>query len=110
VRAGDEIAGTVMLCLAPQNNGPHRAEVAKLMVHPAHRRKGMARKLMQAIDGLAREQDRWLLVLDTVTGDRAEKLYPACGYMKAGVIPDYAYGSHGSLDATTLFYKDLRAR
>ncbi|WP_428674072.1 N-acetyltransferase family protein [Roseibium sp.] len=107
-RAGGEVAGVVMLALAPQDNGPHRAEVAKLMVHPAHRRKGLARKLMSAVDGLALSLGRWLLVLDTVTGDRAEKLYPTCGYRKVGLIPDYAYGSHGDLDATTVFYKDLR--
>ncbi|MEL7527927.1 MAG: GNAT family N-acetyltransferase [Pseudomonadota bacterium] len=107
-REGEDIAGVVMLALAPQDNGGHRAEVAKLMVHPDHRRKGLARKLMSAIDGLALSHDRWLLVLDTVTGDRAEKLYPTCGYKKVGVIPDYAYGSHGTLDATTVFYKDLR--
>ncbi len=107
-RDGEDIVGVVMLALAPQDNGRHRAEVAKLMVHPDHRRKGLARKLMAAIDGLARAQGRWLLVLDTVTGDRAEKLYPTCGYQQAGVIPDYAYNSHGHLDATTLFYKDLR--
>lgn len=105
---GKEIAGVVMLALAPQDNGRHRAEVAKLMVHPGHRRKGLARKLMAAIDGLALSLDRWLLVLDTVTGDRAEKLYPTCGFQKVGIIPDYAYGSHGDLDATTVFYKDLR--
>jgi len=108
VREGEAIAGVVMLLLAPQDNGRHRAEVAKLMVHPGHRRKGLARKLMAAVDGLALSLDRWLLVLDTVTGDRAEKLYPTCGYRKVGVIPDYAYGSHGTLDATTVFYKDLR--
>ncbi|WP_269583186.1 GNAT family N-acetyltransferase [Roseibium sp. Sym1] len=107
-REGEELAGVVMLALAPQDNGRHRAEVAKLMVHPDHRRKGLARKLMAAIDGLALSRGRWLLVLDTVTGDRAEQLYPTCGYRKVGVIPDYAYGSHGNLDATTVFYKDLR--
>ncbi len=108
VRQGEDIAGVVMLVPAAQDNGGHRAEVAKLMVHPDHRRKGLARKLMTAIDGLALSLGRWLLVLDTVTGDRAEKLYPTCGYRKAGIIPDYARGSHGDLDATTVFYRDLR--
>ncbi len=107
-KEGDEIAGVVMLALAPQDNGRHRAEVAKLMVHPNRRRKGLARKLMTAVDGLALSLNRWLLVLDTVTGDRAETLYPTCGYVKVGIIPDYAKGSHGDLDATTVFYKDLR--
>lgn len=108
LREGDEIAGVIMLMLAGQDNGRHRADVAKLMVHPRHRRKGHARRLMAAIDALALSLNRWLLVLDTVTGDRAEQLYPTCGYRKVGVIPDYAYGSHGHLDATTVFYKDLR--
>lgn len=107
---GGDVVGTVMLLPAPQDNGRHRAEVAKLMVHPDHRRKGLARALMAATDGLARDLDRWLLVLDTVTGDRAEKLYPTCGFEKVGIIPDYARNSHGSLDATTLFFKDLRRR
>ncbi|TYC51218.1 GNAT family N-acetyltransferase [Rhodobacterales bacterium] len=108
-REENDIVGVVMLVPAPQDNANHRADVAKLLVHPGHRRKGIARKLMEAIDGLALSLDRWLLVLDTVTGDRAEKLYPTCGYRKVGVIPDYAYGSHGTLDATTVFYKDLRS-
>ncbi|AMN54307.1 acetyltransferase [Labrenzia sp. CP4] len=107
-RQGADIAGVVMLVKAGADNQPHRADVAKLMVHPEHRRKGLARKLMSAIDGLARSENRWMLVLDTVTGDRAEKLYPTCGYQKVGVIPDYAYNSHGHLDATTVFFKDLR--
>ncbi len=107
-RQGADIAGVVMLVKAGADNQPHRADVAKLMVHPVHRRKGLARNLMSAIDGLARSENRWMLVLDTVTGDRAEKLYPTCGYQKVGVIPDYAYNSHGHLDATTVFFKDLR--
>ncbi|QFT33237.1 Acetyltransferase [Labrenzia sp. THAF82] len=108
-REQGEVTGVVMLVPALQDNGLHRADVAKLMVHPDHRRKGLARRLMAAVDGLASSIDRWLLVLDTVTGDRAEQLYPTCGYNMVGVIPDYAYGSHGVLDATTVFYKDLRS-
>lgn len=105
---GERIAGVVMLVPAPQDNAGHRADVAKLMVHPECRRKGLARKLLAAIDGLAKSKGRWLLVLDTVTGDSAENLYPTCGYERVGVIPDYAYSGHGKLDATTVFYKDLR--
>ncbi|MEJ8475459.1 GNAT family N-acetyltransferase [Roseibium algae] len=107
VRMEGRIVGTVMLELAQQDNGRHRAEVAKLLMHPTARRKGLARKLLGALDGLALSLSRTLLVLDTVTGDTAEGLYPQCGYIRVGVIPAYATSAHGSLDATTVFYKQL---
>lgn len=100
-------AGTVMLELAPQDNGRHRAEVAKLLVHPDFRRRGIARKLLEALDQLALRLGRRLLVLDTVTGDTAEGLYPQCGYIRVGVIPDYARHPVEGYSATTVFYKQL---
>lgn len=100
-------AGTVMLELAPQDNGRHRAEVAKLLVHPDFRRRGIARKLLEALDQLALRLGRTLLVLDTVTGDTAEGLYPQCGYIRVGVIPDYARHPVEGYSATTVFYKQL---
>lgn len=103
----DRIVGTVMLQLAPQDNGRHRAEIAKLLVHPDARRKGLARHLLTAADELALSLGRTLLVLDTVTGDTAESVYPKCGYVRVGVIPDYAVSAVGALDATTVFYKQL---
>lgn len=99
--------GTVMLELAPQDNGRHRAEVAKLLVHPDFRRRGIARLLLEALDGLAISLGRTLLVLDTVTGDAAEGLYPQCGYVRVGVIPDYARHPVEGYSATTVFYKQL---
>ncbi len=101
------IAGTVMLELAPQDNGRHRAEIAKLMVHPKARRQGLARKLLTAAEDLALSLGRTLLVLDTVTGDTAETLYPKCGYQRVGVIPDYAMSATDGMDSTTVFYKQL---
>jgi len=43
------LVGTVQPDLAMRPNGRHRAEVAKLMVHRAARRRGLARALMLAI-------------------------------------------------------------
>lgn len=106
-RLHDRIVGTIMLQLAPQDNGRHRAEIAKLLVHPDARRKGLARRLLAAADDLALSLGRTLLVLDTVTGDTAESVYPKCGYVRVGVIPDYAVSAAGALDATTVFYKQL---
>lgn len=107
LREHEKIVATVSLELASQPNGLHRAEVSKMLVHPAARRKGYARSLLRAVEDLALGLKRSLLVLDTVTGDRAEKLYPTCGYVKVGVIPDYAALPDGRLEATTVFYKDL---
>ncbi|GGB63973.1 hypothetical protein GCM10011316_39740 [Roseibium aquae] len=97
----------VMLLLAQQNNGGHRAEVAKLMVHPQARRRGVARRLLAAVEQKAQALGRTLLVLDTVTGDAAEGMYARLGYHHVGVIPGYAVAARGGLQATTVFYKAL---
>jgi GNAT superfamily N-acetyltransferase len=102
------IVGTVHIADAPMPNGPHRAEVRKLLVHPSHRRGGLGAALMRAAEPVARSRGRWLLVLDTETGGDAERLYRRLGWREAGSIPDYALKPDGSLCATTFFSKDLR--
>jgi hypothetical protein len=107
-RESGRIVGTVQLDLAVPPNQQHRAEVAKLLVHPTARRKGVARALMLALEGLARSEGRTLLTLDTWTGGAAEPLYLSLGYIPAGVIPRYARGSvTPELEATTIMYKEL---
>jgi len=107
VRRGDEVLGSVQLALATPPNGRHRAEVQKLLVHTAHRRRGIAKALLAALEAAAREAGRTLLVLDTTPGSGAAKLYPQLGYQSAGVIPQYALSSDGALEATQLFYRLL---
>ncbi len=102
------LVGTVQLHPAAQANGRHRAEVAKLLVHRSERRRGVGRALMAAVEALAREQGRTLLVLDTQTGSDAERLYTELGWAAAGVIPGYSRLSDGTLAATTYMYKLLR--
>src|SRR5579863_5271353 len=100
-RSGGKIVGTVQLEMAGQPNQQHRAEVAKLLVHPDARRRGIARALMQALEEIARAERRSLLTLDTRTGDNAEPLYASIGYIRVGVIPRFARGPHSSkLDGT----------
>lgn len=101
------ILGSVQLDLAAQPNGRHRAEVMKLMVHRAARRRGIGRALMLALEDAARRAGRTLLVLDTRVGDAAEQLYLGLGYEKAGVIPRYALSAAGTLDATVYMYREL---
>ena len=91
----DELAGTVQLIFSPQLNQPHKAEVAKLLVSPKFRRLGIAQQLMAAIEDLAMEFDRHLLVLDTLSGTAAETLYLGLGWTKVGEIPRFALAPAG---------------
>jgi GNAT superfamily N-acetyltransferase len=104
---GGRIIGTAQLALATQPNGPHRAEVQKVLVHPAHRRQGIGKLLMAAIENEARALNRTLLVLDTVRGNVAERLYEQMGYIRVGVIPNFALSTTGQLEDTVVFYRQL---
>ena len=107
-RWGARIVGTVQLDLAMPPNQQHRGEVAKLLVHPDARRRGIARALMVALEAIAQSEGRTLLTLDTWTGGNAESLYRSLGYVAAGVIPRYARGSlTPALEPTTIMYKEL---
>ncbi|HEY0735935.1 MAG TPA: GNAT family N-acetyltransferase [Herpetosiphonaceae bacterium] len=106
-RDDEGIVGTVQLALPLQPNARHRAEVQKLLVHTRARRKGVGQALMAAIEALAVQEGRNLLVLDTRQGDDAERLYRRLGYIEAGAIPLYAQSADGSLHTTIFFYRQL---
>lgn len=107
-RRGTRIVGTVQIDLAMPPNQRHRAEVAKMLVHPDARRLGIARRLMIALEAVALSEGRTLLTLDTWTGGHAEQLYRSLGYTVVGVIPRFARGSTTSgLEPTTIMYKEL---
>ena len=72
--------GTAQLRLAQQPNARHRAEVAKVLTH---------------------------LVLDTIAGGDAVRLYERLGWTRAGEIPHYAAFPDGSLAPTVIYFKDL---
>jgi ribosomal protein S18 acetylase RimI-like enzyme len=101
------LVGTAQLHAAQQPNARHRAEVCKLMVHPAAQRRGIARALMEKLESSARAGGRSLLVLDTRSGDVSSDLYRSMGYVEVGRIPRFARSSSGQLDSTVLFYKEL---
>jgi GNAT superfamily N-acetyltransferase len=101
------IIGTVHLVLEQPENQPHRADLAKVLVHRRARRRGLGAALMLAAEQLARDCGKILLVLDTVTGSDAERLYARLGWIRVGEIPDFALLSRGGLSPTTVFYKKL---
>lgn len=101
------VVGTAQLIFPTHPNQPHRADVARVLVHRAARRRGVGQRLMEAIEREALAEGRMLLVLDTVTGDDAERLYDRLGWVKVGVIPNFALYPDGRYCATTFFYKEL---
>jgi GNAT superfamily N-acetyltransferase len=101
------VVGTVQVVLAMPDNQPHRADIAKMQVHRRARRCGLGEALMRAAEAAAREAGKTLLVLDTVTGSDAERLYTRLGWQRCGVIPGYALWPHGGLCDTTVFYRVL---
>lgn len=100
-----QLVGTVQLVVALPPNQPHRGEVAKLLVHPDHRGKGIGRLLMQQVEEYAREIGKTLLVLDTARGDAGEHLYRKLGWQETGVIPHFALYPDGTPCDTVVFYK-----
>jgi ribosomal protein S18 acetylase RimI-like enzyme len=80
-----------------------------LLVHPDFRRRGIARRLMQAAEAQAVQMGRSLLTLDTRSGDSAEPLYASLGYVTVGQIPGFSRDPHDAakLDATTIMYKRI---
>jgi ribosomal protein S18 acetylase RimI-like enzyme len=107
VEEDGRVVGSVQLVLSDRQNGSHRAEVRKLMVHTDFRGRGLGRALLASAHVEARYRGRHLLILDTRSGDAAETLYESMGYRRAGVIPGYTVERDGSTRDTTFFFHVL---
>ena len=103
---GQGIVGTVQVILAQPENQPHRADVAKMLVHRRARRQGAGAALMRAAESAALAEGKTLLVLDTAD-DTAARLYARLGWHAVGAIPRYALLPAGGECATTYFYRSL---
>jgi GNAT superfamily N-acetyltransferase len=101
------LCGTVQLTFDLPENQPHRADLAKMLVRRRSRRQGLGAALMRAAEGAARDCGKTLLVLDTVTGSNAARLYERLGWIRVGDIPDYALFPQGGFCGTTVYYRKL---
>ncbi len=106
---GDGICGTVQLVLDLPENQPHRADLAKMLVHRRMRRRGLGAALLKAAERMARDCGRTLLVLDAVTGGDAARMYARHGWVRVGDVPNFALYPGGGFCSTTYFYRDLSA-
>jgi GNAT superfamily N-acetyltransferase len=101
------ITGTVQLQLEQPENQPHRADLAKMLVHRRARGRGVGAALLAAAEQLGRDCGKTLLVLDTASAE-AERLYQRGGWQRCGTVPGYALLPHGGLCATTFYFRELR--
>jgi GNAT superfamily N-acetyltransferase len=101
------LVGTVQLVPAWADNQPHRADIAKMLVHSRGRNRGVGARLLTAAETAARAMGKTLLTLDTVTGEAGERLYARLGWTAVGVIPNYALYPDGRPGDCTFFYKAL---
>jgi hypothetical protein len=93
----DGIIGTVQLVLDLPENQPHRADLSKMLVH---------RRVPRAAEELALGLGKSVLVLDTASPD-AERLYTRLGWVRVGVVPDFALLPRGGFCDTTFLYRRL---
>jgi GNAT superfamily N-acetyltransferase len=100
------ILGTAQALWAEAENQPHRADIAKMLVHSNARRLGVGAAVLRAAENAARESGRNVLVLDTAS-DAAERLYERSGWQRVGTIPDFALMPDGARCDTVVYYKRL---
>jgi len=104
--AGGDVLGTVQLIVGQPENQPHRADVSKMLVRSAARRRGIGGALMRAVEDEARRAGKTLLVLDTASPE-AERLYERSGWTRVGVVPGYALFPDGQPCDTAYYFKQL---
>jgi GNAT superfamily N-acetyltransferase len=103
---GAGIVGTAQVVWAGAENQPHRADVAKMLVHRRGRRLGVGAAVLAAAERAARDAGKTLLVLDTASPD-AERLYERSGWARVGTVPKFALMPDGAFCSTVFYYKDL---
>jgi GNAT superfamily N-acetyltransferase len=58
-----QIVGTVQMITAQPENQPHRADIAKMLVHRKARKNGIAQRLMVEVERAARDENKHVLLL-----------------------------------------------
>lgn len=101
------ICGTVQLILDQPENQPHRADLAKMLVHRRVRRQGVATALLRGAEAMARDCGKSLLVLDTVSDSDAARIYERLGWVRVGEVPRFALWPEGGFCGTTFYYRQL---
>lgn len=105
VHDDEGIAGVVIVVPIVREFQPHRAEVAKLVVHRRARGRGLGNALLAAAEQEAAAMGRPLLTLMTRHGSDGERLYRRRGWALAGVIPQDSLRPDGSYADAAIYWK-----
>jgi GNAT superfamily N-acetyltransferase len=101
----DGLIGAGQLALAQRQNAPHRAQVEKLFVTQRARGRRVGKLLMNGLHGIARVNNRTLILLNTRCDLPAVGFYKALGYREVGVVPGWSVGRGGEkYDHVTMYY------
>lgn len=106
--AGDDLVGAVQRERGRLPTHRHRAEIAKLMVLRAWRRRGIARALMDELEDDAFVRGIETLVLDVRPGEPAEALYAANHFERTGLVPHAVKRADGTFEDAVFYCKLLR--
>ena len=87
--------GVPVACGAVRKLGPDAAEIKRMWVAPAARRRGVARALLGALEDAARTLGSAVVRLDTAaTLGEALGLYRSAGYIEIPAYNDNRYAAH----------------
>ena len=83
------------------------AHLNLLAVHPAHRRRGLARRLLTWLEESALTAGTFTVGLELRAGNAAARaFYAALGYLETGEVPGYYQGVEAAIRLT----RDVRMR
>ncbi|KAH6976733.1 acyl-CoA N-acyltransferase [Ilyonectria destructans] len=103
-----DVIATVQIARNPRETHAYKGEIRKLLVHPAHRRNGLGKRLMHAAEKVAKEDiGLEMLVLDTATETPARDFYARTGWTEWGICPGYAKFADGRKARCSFFVKML---
>lgn len=102
------VVGSAQLALSQRANSPHRAEVEKVFVARSARGGGVGTALMRAVEEVAVQHGRTLLLLNTRYNEPAYFWYKVLGYSDVGVIPGWTIGANGERYDHVSMFKELR--
>ena len=97
------VGATAIGCAGLRRHGDDTVEVKRMFVRAEHRRRGYARRLLKALEDLAREQGFRRVVLETgLAQPEAIALYASAGY-----LPIEGFGHYKDSDLSRSFARDL---